>query len=90
MLIVSTDIHITVEPMIKFIAPGWEKVFTRRVATVMNNFTKAIPAILKKFHRDIEDRARRIGTGLASLSMLSHQIGAYEQVSRMLQPIPRI
>ncbi|KAL8769220.1 MAG: hypothetical protein Q9209_004721 [Squamulea sp. 1 TL-2023] len=72
----------TFEPMLKLIAPGWEKVFTRRVGAVMTNFTKAIPAILKKFHQDIEDRARKIGTGLASLSMLSHQITAYEQVMK--------
>ncbi|KAL8688345.1 MAG: hypothetical protein Q9224_004906 [Gallowayella concinna] len=69
-----------IEPMIKLIAPGWEKVFTRRVQSVMTNLTKTVPAVLKKFHRDIEDRARKIGTGLASLSMLSHQITAYEQV----------
>lgn len=70
--------------MIKLIAPGWEKVFTRRVQSVLNNFTKATPAILKKFHRDIEDRARKIGTGLASLSMLSHQITVYEQIFKDL------
>ncbi|KAL8800856.1 MAG: hypothetical protein Q9182_004876 [Xanthomendoza sp. 2 TL-2023] len=68
------------EPLIKLIAPGWEKVFTRRVQSVMTNLTKTVPAVLKKFHRDIEDRARKIGTGLASLSMLSHQITVYEQV----------
>lgn len=66
--------------MIKIIAPGWEKVFTRRVTSVLNNFTKSIPAILLKFHREIEDRARKIGTGLGSLAMLSHQITVYEQV----------
>ncbi|KAL8858213.1 MAG: hypothetical protein Q9178_005225 [Gyalolechia marmorata] len=71
-----------IEPMIKLIAPGWEKAFTRRVQSVLNNFTKAIPVVLKKFHRDIEDRARKIGTGLASLSMLSHQISVYEQVMK--------
>lgn len=47
---------------------------------MLNNFTKATPTILKKFHRDMEDRARKIGTGLASLSMLSHQITTYEQI----------
>ncbi|KAL8672577.1 MAG: hypothetical protein Q9168_002982 [Polycauliona sp. 1 TL-2023] len=71
-----------IEPMIKIIAPGWERVFTRRVGSVLNNFTKSIPAILQKFHREIEDRARKIGTGLASLSMLKHQIGVYEQVMK--------
>ncbi|CAO1602122.1 hypothetical protein XANCAGTX0491_005753 [Xanthoria calcicola] len=69
-----------IEPMIKIIAPGWEKVFTRRVASVLNHFTKSIPAILLKFHREIEDRARKIGTGLGSLAMLSHQITVYEQI----------
>lgn len=68
--------------MIKVIAPGWERVFTRRVASVLNNFTKSIPAILTKFHREIEDRARKIGTGLGSLAMLSHQISVYEQVMK--------
>ena len=68
------------EPMIKILAPGWEKVFTRRIQNVMNNFTKSVPTTLKKFHQDIENRARKIGTGLASLSMLSHQISVYDQV----------
>ncbi|KAL8652063.1 MAG: hypothetical protein Q9226_004426 [Calogaya cf. arnoldii] len=71
-----------IEPMIKIIAPGWEKVFTRRVASVLNNFTKSIPAILLKFHREIEEPARKIGTGLASLAMLSHQMSVYEQVMK--------
>ena len=70
--------------MIKLIAPGWEKVFTRRVQSVLNNFTKATPNILMKFHRDIEDRARKLGTGLAGLSMLSHQITVYEQIFKDL------
>ncbi|KAI4087546.1 MAG: hypothetical protein LQ344_006699 [Seirophora lacunosa] len=72
------------EPMIKLVAPGWEKVFTRRVQSVMNNFTKSVPTVLKKFHRDIEDRARKIGTGLASLTMLSHQITVYEHILKDL------
>ncbi|KAL8820149.1 MAG: hypothetical protein Q9223_001566 [Gallowayella weberi] len=75
-----------IEPMMKLIAPGWEKVFTRRVQSVMTNLTKTVPAVLKKFHRDIEDRARKIGTGLASLSMLSHQITVYEQVLKDAAP----
>ncbi|KAL9025304.1 MAG: hypothetical protein Q9196_005847, partial [Gyalolechia fulgens] len=68
------------EPMIKMIAPGWEKVFTRRVQAVMNNFSKTAQAILRQFHSNIEDRARKIGTGLASLSMLSQQIRIYDQI----------
>ncbi|KAL8705913.1 MAG: hypothetical protein Q9225_007998, partial [Loekoesia sp. 1 TL-2023] len=73
-----------IEPMIKLIAPGWEKVFTRRVQIVMTNFTKTVPATLKRFHQDIENRARKIGTGLASLSMLSHQITVYDQILKDL------
>ncbi|KAL8835488.1 MAG: hypothetical protein Q9170_003290 [Blastenia crenularia] len=73
-----------IEPMIKLIAPGWEKTFTRRVQVVMNSFTKTVPSILKKFHHDIEDRARKLGTGLASLSMLLHQLTVYEQILKDL------
>lgn len=68
------------EPMIKLIAPGWEKVFTRRLQSVMNNFTRSIPATLKTFHRDVDTRARKIGHGIAGLSMLSQQISGYEQI----------
>lgn len=50
----------------------------------MTNFTKTVPATLKKFHQDIESRARKIGTGLASLSMLSHQITVYDQILKDL------
>ncbi|KAL8998150.1 MAG: hypothetical protein Q9188_006160 [Gyalolechia gomerana] len=72
------------EPMIKMIAPGWEKVFTRRVQMVMNNFSKMAPTTLRQFHHEIEDRARNIGTGLASLSMLSQQILVYDQILKDL------
>lgn len=67
------------EPMIKLIAPGWEKVFSRKIQSVMNNFTQMVPAVLKKFHRDIEDRARKVGTSVAQLSILTQQVRLCEQ-----------
>ncbi|KAG8526802.1 uncharacterized protein KY384_008231 [Bacidia gigantensis] len=67
-------------PLIRVIAPGWEKVFTRRLQTVLNNFARSAPAALKKFHGEIQTRAQTMGTGIAQLSMLSHQVSVYEQI----------
>ena len=72
------------EPMIKVIAPGWEKVFTRRVQIVLNNFTRTAPAGLKSFHRDIDGRARRIGASIAGRSLLSQQTTVYEDILKDL------
>lgn len=70
--------------MIKVIAPGWEKVFSRRLQIVLNNFTRTAPAGLKSFHRDIDGRARRIGASIAGMSMLSQQITVYEHILKDL------
>ena len=51
---------------------------------VMNNFTRLVPNALKKFHYEIEARARKIGAGIAGLSMLSHQVSVYEQILKDL------
>ena len=64
----------------KILAPGWEKTFTRRIQLVIKNFTTTVPAVLKKFHHDIEARVRKVGAGIAGLSMLAHQVSVYEQL----------
>ena len=51
---------------------------------VLNNFTRVVPNALKKFHREIEARARKIGAGIAGLSMLSQQVSVYEQILKDL------
>ena len=45
---------------------------------VMANFTRDTAKHLKQFHKDIEGRARKTGTSIASLHMLHQQVGVYE------------
>ena len=68
----------------KILASGWEKTFTRRLPTIMTNFTRNAAANLKAFHRDIEARARKIGSSIAGLSMLEHQISTSESILKDL------
>ena len=51
---------------------------------VMASFARNAAACLKKFHKDIEARARQIGTGIAGLSMLQQQVGNYESILKDL------
>jgi len=45
---------------------------------VMTTLNRTTASALKKFHRDIEGRARKIGASIAGLSMLQHQVSTYE------------
>ena len=51
---------------------------------VMVTFGRHAASALKKFHRDIEARARKIGAGIASLSMLQQQVSVYETILKDL------
>ncbi|KAL2048436.1 hypothetical protein N7G274_000348 [Stereocaulon virgatum] len=77
------------EPMMKVIASGWEKVFTRRSPMVMATFARHAASALKTFHHDIDARARRIGAGIASLSMLQQQLSVYETVLKDLSTMAK-
>ena len=46
----------------------------------MNNFSKAMPVAIKKFHVNVNERARKLGSGIAGLSLLSNQIAGYEHI----------
>ncbi|KAL8795726.1 MAG: hypothetical protein Q9195_001777 [Heterodermia aff. obscurata] len=70
------------EPMMKQLAAGWEKTFSRRIPVVTQAFACNAVARLKTFHHDIEARARKIGASIANLSMLSQQVPAYEAIFR--------
>ena len=54
---------------------------------VMASFARNAAACLKKFHKDIEARARQIGTGIAGLSMLQQQVGNYESILKDLSTL---
>jgi hypothetical protein len=46
----------------------------------MAGFAREAAKVLKDFHRDIDDRARKVGAGIAGLSMLQQQIQVYENI----------
>ena len=50
----------------------------------MASFARNAASALKKFHRDIDARARKIGAGIASLSMLQQQVSVYETILKDL------
>lgn len=70
--------------MIKMIAAGWEKTFSRRIPVVTTAFARSAATLLKAFHRDIEARAHKVGASIAGLSMLSHQVATYESIFKDL------
>ncbi|KAI9753132.1 MAG: Protein kinase C signaling pathway involved MAPKK protein [Chaenotheca gracillima] len=73
-----------VEPLIKVLTTGWEKTFVRRIPAVMSTFSKSCGDLLKAFHKDIDKRARKHGTSIASLQMLLQQMGTYEAIFKDL------
>lgn len=72
--------HQLAEPMLKIIASGWEKAFARRLPMVMATFSRNAATILRDFHRDIQARAQKIGSNIAGLAMLQHQVSTYESI----------
>jgi len=70
--------------MMKILASGWEKTFARRLLMVFAGFLRNAAAALRKFHRDIEARARKMGSSIAGLHMLHDQVTAYENILKDL------
>lgn len=64
----------------KHIASGWERVFIRRVPSVLANLTRNASNLLKAFHQDVDRRASMTGTGVATLPMLEQQLKVYENI----------
>lgn len=44
----------------------------------MASFVRNTSSVLRNFHRDVESRARKFGTGIAGLSTLQQQATIYE------------
>ena len=66
------------EPIIKNIANGWERTFSRRMPLVLNGLANKTGTLLTSFHKTVEARAMRNGTSLASLEMLKQQLPNYK------------
>jgi hypothetical protein len=75
------------EPIIKNIANGWERAFSRRMPSVLNGLANKNGTLLTAFHKTIETRAMRNGTSLASLEMLKQQLPTYKDTFRDLSAV---
>ena len=70
--------------MLKVLAPGWERTFSRRIPSVLNGLASNAGYLLEEFHRDVEARAMRNGISQASIQMLKHQLPTYKIVFKDL------
>lgn len=70
--------------MLKVLAPGWERTFSRRVPSVLEGLARGASALLDTFHREVEARAARAGASHASFQMLKHQLPTYKQTFKDL------
>ena len=55
----------------------------------MATFVRNTSSMLKDFHREVEDRARKSGTGIAGLSTLQQQATIYETLFKDLATIAK-
>ena len=78
------------EPMLRILAGGWEKTFSRRLPLVMASFSRNSSTALRNFHRDVEARARNLGSNIAGLSMLEHQVSNYENLLKDLSAVVKV
>ncbi|KAI7569412.1 hypothetical protein KC317_g3361 [Hortaea werneckii] len=69
-----------IQPVYKQLASAWEKAFQRRLPHILQSFTKAGSAMLKKFHQAVADRCRQQGQSIARIGMLKTQLGAYDAI----------
>ena len=67
------------QPMMRFIAPGWERALVRRTPAVLHAFAKNAANLLRAFHKNVQARADAGGALLAGLVMVEHQLPHYEE-----------
>ncbi|MCJ1248606.1 hypothetical protein MMC30_005824 [Trapelia coarctata] len=70
------------EPMIKVIAGGWDRTFSRRTPTVLSGLPRSAHNLLRAFHKEIEQKT---GAILPGLHVLQQQLQVYEQVFQDLE-----
>lgn len=68
------------EPIIKHLASHWERTFAQRLPRVLSSFSRQAKSQLTAFHREIELRTMKKGTGSAGVAMLGQQLKNYEQI----------
>jgi hypothetical protein len=68
----------------KQLGSDWERAFARRLPNVLQSFQRSAKTLLQSFHREIEARALKTGTGLAGLAVLGQQLQTYEAIFKDL------
>jgi len=68
------------DPMIKVIAVGWDRTFSRRSPAVLAGLPRSAHNLLKAFHKEIEIRVQKTGAVLPGLHMLQQQLQVYEDI----------
>lgn len=70
------------EPIIKYIANGWEKTFQRRIPGILTTLVTVIDKMLHTFHDEVEKRAIKNGGSMARFHMLKDGLSNYREVVR--------
>ncbi|KAM3415957.1 hypothetical protein BST61_g9447 [Cercospora zeina] len=65
------------EPIYRQLATIWEKVFQRRLPTILQSFKRQATNVVKQFHGVMETRTRERGSGAARLQILTQQLDQY-------------
>ncbi|OKL63903.1 hypothetical protein UA08_00258 [Talaromyces atroroseus] len=69
-----------IEPVIKAVAPNWEKVFSRGLHDVLKRAAKESASLLESFHNNVSVKISQETGPLESSHMLSQQIPLYQQI----------
>lgn len=67
-------------PMMKQVIPGWERMFFRRMPTILNSFAQSAFSTLADRHRLIDHEAHQLAIDKRGLRLLQSQIAGYDSV----------
>src|SRR5580693_4259861 len=68
----------------KQLGSDWERAFARRLPNVLQSYQRSAKTLLQSFHKEIEARAMKTGSGLAGLAILGQQLQTYEAIFKDL------
>lgn len=77
------------DPMLSYLASGWERTFTRRFPAVLSGLATNAGNLFRAFHGDIDSRARKVGASIAGLHMLQQQLMVYQDIFKDLAATTR-
>lgn len=68
------------DPMLRKIVPGWEKMFTRRLPSIMTSYPRRLSDVLSASHQEIDREARTLRVNEDGIKMLQRQVECYDCV----------